>query len=94
MSSHAERSKVSRTTLSVSGMTCAGCARTIERVLSRLPDVKSATVDFDLGMAVVNGSATLSELIGAIEAAGYGASSAQADCPKGANNERRRSGCY
>ena len=62
------------TTLAVSGMTCGGCARTIERVLSRVPGVTSANVDFDLGVAIVNGSAAPSELIAAIEKALYGAS--------------------
>ena len=62
------------TTLAVSGMTCEGCARTIERVLSRVPGVKSATADFDLGLAIVNGSAAASELIAAVEAAGYSGS--------------------
>ncbi|MFH1343404.1 MAG: heavy metal-associated domain-containing protein [Pseudomonadota bacterium] len=62
------------TTLAVTGMTCGGCARTIERVLSRVPGVKSAAVDFDLGLTIVNGSAAPSDLIGAVMAAGYGAS--------------------
>jgi copper chaperone CopZ len=62
------------TNLALTGMTCDGCARTIERVLSRVPGVKSAKVDFDLGIAIVNGSAVPSELISAIEAAGYDAS--------------------
>ncbi len=62
------------TTLAVGGMTCAGCARTIERVLSRVPRVERATVDFDLGVAIITGSAAPTELIQAVEAAGYAAS--------------------
>lgn len=75
--------KVGATTLALSGMTCDGCARTIERVLSRVPGVTSANVDFDLGVAIVNGSAAPSELIAAVEAAGYGASVAEANATKG-----------
>ncbi|WGS27993.1 heavy metal-associated domain-containing protein [Bradyrhizobium sp. ISRA464] len=55
-------------------MTCAGCARTVERVLRQVPGVENAAVDFDLGLAVVNGAATPPALIAAVEAAGFGAS--------------------
>jgi len=43
------------TTLSISGMTCNGCANTVTRVLSRGPGVESANVDFENGRAVVYG---------------------------------------
>ena len=59
--------------LKVSGMTCEGCARTIERVLSRVAGVKSAKVDFDLGIGIVRGTAGAPELISAVVQAGYGA---------------------
>jgi copper chaperone CopZ len=61
-------------TLAVGRMTCAGCARTIERALLRLPGVQRATVDFDRGVATITGSAGPTELVAAIEAAGYAAS--------------------
>jgi copper chaperone CopZ len=85
--------EVSPITLAVTGMTCSGCARTIERVLSRVPGVISAKVDFDLGLAIVNGSTAPSELIKAIEKAGYGASVTKTSATKGQNDEHRRSGC-
>jgi copper chaperone CopZ len=88
MTSHAEPSMMSPTALAVGGMTCEGCARTIERVLSRVPGVKSATVDFDLGIAIVNGSAAPSELAAAIARAGYSASLAEAGA---ANAAKERS---
>lgn len=66
--------ELSPTTLALTDMTCSGCARTIERVLFRVPGVNSARVNFDLGLAIVSGSAAPSELIAAIESAGYGAS--------------------
>ena len=59
--------------LAVTGMTCGACARTVERVLSRMPGVKRAAVDFDLGLAIVSGSAAPAKLIAAVETAGYGA---------------------
>ena len=63
--------------LAVTGMTCAGCARTVERVMSKVPGVTSAAVDFELGIAIVNGTVETSSLIAAVEAAGYGASIAE-----------------
>jgi copper chaperone CopZ len=83
--------ELSPTTLAVTGMTCDGCARTVERVLSRVPGVSSAKVDFDLGRAIVSGSTAPSELITAIENAGYGAT--EAGATKGQTDEHRRSGC-
>lgn len=71
---HAESPTLTPTTLAISGMTCGSCARTIERKLRRVPGVTSATVDLELGLAIVNGSAAPSSLIAVIEAAGYGAS--------------------
>ena len=62
------------TTLAITGMTCGSCARTIERKLRRVPGVKMATVDLELGLAIVNGAAPRSSLIATIEAAGYGTS--------------------
>ena len=44
-------------TLSISGMTCSGCANTLTRVLSRVPGVEHASVDFPGGRAVVRGTA-------------------------------------
>jgi Cu+-exporting ATPase len=90
---HAESPTLKPTTVAVTGMTCGSCARAVERALSGVPGVKSAAVDFDLGLAIVNGSAVPSELIAAVEAAGYGASVADESAIKGENNERRRLGC-
>jgi copper chaperone CopZ len=70
----AENPTLKPTTLAVTGMTCGSCARTVERKLRRVPGVKSAAVDLELGVAIVNGTAAPSSLIAAIEAAGYGAS--------------------
>lgn len=65
--------------LSVSGMTCSGCANTVTRVLSRVSGVASATVDFGSGRAAVTGGARPEDLIAAVQAAGYGAGLSQDD---------------
>ena len=59
-------------TLAVSGMTCSGCARTLESSLARVPGVSAATVRFPEHRAyVVCGPALAdSTLIAAIRDAG------------------------
>lgn len=86
-----EAKSPSATTLSISGMTCDGCASTVARILTRVPGVESARVDFANGRAVVAGSARPGDLIGAVEAAGYGAQVSDST-NSGERNERGRSG--
>ena len=74
MKMHAGISNVEETALKITGMTCTSCARTIERVLSRVPGVKSAKVDFGLSIAMVAGAADTARLVEAVEVAGFGAS--------------------
>lgn len=78
--------------LSISGMTCDGCAKTVTRVLSRVAGVTNAEVDFASRCAVVTGGARPNDLIAAVQAAGYGALS-QSDTAQGKRNEHGRSGC-
>jgi Cu+-exporting ATPase len=63
--------------LPVTGMTCANCAMTIERVLSKkVPGVLKASVNFASERVLVDYIPTvtsLDEIIAAIEGAGYGA---------------------
>ena len=59
--------------LSISGMTCTGCAANVTRVLSRVPGVTEAAVDLERGRATVRGTARPADLIAAVQAAGYGA---------------------
>jgi Cu+-exporting ATPase len=62
--------------LAIGGMTCASCAARIEKRLNDLPDVE-ATVNFASEHAVVAfdpSKVGLTDLIGAVEAAGYEAS--------------------
>ncbi len=65
-----------RVELAISGMTCASCAARIERRLNRLDGV-TASVNFASEHAAVSfdpAQVDLEDLIGAVEAAGYGAS--------------------
>src|SRR5438552_12756914 len=62
--------------LELDGMTCASCAARIERKLNKLEGVE-ATVNFATEKAAVSFDptrASLEDLVGAVEAAGYGAS--------------------
>src|SRR6059058_2817290 len=62
--------------LELEGMTCASCAARIERKLNKLEGVE-ATVNFATEEAAVSFDptrASLEDLVGAVEAAGYGAS--------------------
>lgn len=59
--------------LSISGMTCSGCASTVKRVLSRVPGTTAVVVDLDNGAASVAGTAGAPALVAAVVAAGYDA---------------------
>ena len=59
--------------LSISGMTCGGCASTLARVLGRVPGVTRADVDLAKARAQVAGTARPDELLDAVRRAGYGA---------------------
>lgn len=79
--------------LSVTGITCGGCALVVERALSKVPGVERVSVDADLGLAVVVGSSAVHDLIRAVEAAGYGARLSEKATAEGESNEHRRSCC-
>ena len=59
--------------LKLSGLTCEGCAQTVDRALSRVPGVQRVAVYYPEALAEVEGDAPPEELVRAIEAAGYGA---------------------
>jgi P-type Cu+ transporter len=64
-----------RVDLPVSGMTCAACARTIERTLSGTPGVERAKVNFATSTATVEydpDRVRPADFVGAIEELGYG----------------------
>ena len=59
--------------ISIEGMSCASCARRVEKGLSAVPGVVSAAVNFATGGAelVMQQGAPLAPVIGAIDLAGY-----------------------
>jgi Cu+-exporting ATPase len=54
--------------LPVGGMTCAACARVIERTLTRLPGVDAAAVNYATGRASVRFDPSLVQLPGIADA--------------------------
>jgi Cu+-exporting ATPase len=64
-------SRAAETIYDVRGMTCASCAKRVERALGRVEGVREATVDLVRERARVLGSARESELAAAVKKAGY-----------------------
>jgi Cu+-exporting ATPase len=79
--------------LELEGMSCASCAARIEQRLNRLDGVE-ATVNLATEQANVRyrGSVTVDELVGAVEAAGYGAQVASAHEHEGHDHEDEPAG--
>lgn len=70
-----------RVDLPVSGMTCAACARTIERTLANTPGVERASVNLATNTATVEfdpSRVQVGDFVGAIEELGYGVPPAEA----------------
>ncbi|MGY3944625.1 heavy-metal-associated domain-containing protein [Aeromonas tecta] len=59
--------------LTVSGMSCGGCAASLQKALLAQPSVTQAKVDFDSSKAVIDGELSKAELIALIEAKGFNA---------------------
>lgn len=81
MATH-EANVAKRTVLSVTGMTCSGCANAVTGILSRVPGVSGVEVDLAAARAVVDGSPRLEDLVVAAEGAGFGAQLADARTSK------------
>lgn len=60
--------------LAIDGLRCAGCVSTVEKALTGVPGVTSASVNFAEHTAMVEGDARTDDLIQAVIAAGYRAS--------------------
>ncbi len=58
----------------VTGMSCAACSARVEKAVSRIPGVTECSVSLLTNSMGVEGEVTASDVIGAVEAAGYGAS--------------------
>src|SRR6056297_2963201 len=84
--------------LAITGMTCANCAATIERVLNqKVPGVLSASVSFAAEKAAVSYLPSVTgvdQIVSAVEKAGYGAYPLNPPAPLTARKRRapRRSG--
>ena len=59
--------------LAISGMSCAGCVKSVQKALENTNGVDTASVNFGTHSAQVVGSADSHALIAAVEAAGYSA---------------------
>lgn len=65
---------LTRATIEISGMHCAGCALNVEQVLKRLPGVKSVEASYEKGQAVVEYDSTkvsAEQLKAAVDSIGY-----------------------
>jgi copper chaperone CopZ len=60
-----------RLVLSISGMTCGGCAGAVSRALTAVPGVVEARIDLAAGRATIMGNASAEELLRAVHAAGF-----------------------
>lgn len=58
-------------TLSVSGMTCGHCVRSVSQALEAVRGVERVSVSLETGRAQIDGQATPTALIRAIEEEGY-----------------------
>lgn len=79
-----EKNDTNTTELSITGMTCASCAARIEKKLNKVDAVR-ASVNYATERATIVAPASMEagELIGIIEAAGYGASLPGAETAQG-----------
>ncbi len=62
----------------VTGMSCAACSARVEKAVSRVPGVQSCAVSLLTNSMGVEGTASDSDIIRAVEEAGYGAQSREA----------------
>ncbi|MDS0478116.1 heavy metal-associated domain-containing protein [Natrinema sp. 1APR25-10V2] len=61
-------------TITVEGMTCGHCEQTVEEALEDVDGVTSASADRETESVTVEGNADTTELISAVDEAGYEAS--------------------
>lgn len=57
--------------LKIEGMTCGHCKSSVEKALLKVPGVTRAEVDLDRKQATISGSADQSQLVKAVDDAGY-----------------------
>lgn len=62
------------TELTIEGMTCGHCQKSVEDALAKVEGVSTVDVDLGAGLARVKGSADSAVLVAAVEEEGYAAS--------------------
>ena len=72
----------------VTGMSCAACQARVEKAVSQVPGVTSCSVSLLTNSMGVEGSAASSDIIKAVENAGYGASVKGAETKKASASQR------
>src|SRR5215210_5982805 len=88
------REEWTRISLPVTGMTCAACARRVEKALSGTDGVRAANVNFAAEKATVEydpASVGLERLVGAVEDAGYGVVREEDETPENVREGEYRS---
>ena len=65
----------------VTGMTCAACSARVEKAVRAVPGVTNCAVSLLTNSMSVEGTATASAVVAAVQAAGYGASAKGEDKP-------------
>lgn len=70
----------------VTGMSCAACSARVEKAVSKVNGVTSCSVNLLTGAMLVDGTATETDIIAAVEAAGYGAAKKGAGKSANVNN--------
>lgn len=70
----------------VTGMSCAACQTRVEKAVSKVPGVSSCSVSLLTNSMGVEGTASSSDIIAAVQAAGYGASLKGAEKADGAGS--------
>ena len=68
---HRQRREPMIIELTVTGMSCGGCAASLQKALLAQPSVRTATVDFASRKAAIESELSKAELIALIEARGF-----------------------
>ena len=76
--------------LNIQGASCASCVTKIETALKQVAGVTSAEMNFAQRTVLINGNASPSELVRAVEEAGYNATLANADSDEAAIEEKEQ----
>ena len=73
----------------VTGMSCAACSARVEKAVSKVAGVSACSVSLLTNSMGVEGAASASEIIKAVEEAGYGAAVKSESGPKQASHSEQ-----